>query len=65
MKHPEKLSNKNKTMKLKKKFGEEIRLVVPITKTIRSWTQVLSGTHWSVHSLVVAEQPKPGRRGTD
>jgi hypothetical protein len=52
-------------MKIKIQFAKEVRFVVPSTQTIRSWTQLLFGTPQSVHSLVMAERPKPGRRGAD
>jgi hypothetical protein len=60
-----KTSTKEKIMLLKIKFCKETRFVVPSRQTIRSWTQLLSGTRLSIRSLVMAERPKAGRRGTD
>jgi hypothetical protein len=53
---------KIKTMKLKIKFGKEIRSNVPSRQI---WTQVLSGVRLSLHSLAMAEQPKPCQRHVD
>jgi len=47
-----------KAMKLKIKFAEEIRFNVPTRQNIRSWTQLLSGTQDSFHSLAMATTQK-------
>jgi hypothetical protein len=54
-----------KTMKLKIKFGEEIRFGVPNRQIIRSWTQLLFGTQHSLRSLAMAEIQKPCKHGHD
>jgi hypothetical protein len=54
-----------KTMKLKIRFAEEIRFDVPTRQNIRSWTQLLSGTQDSFHSLAIAEIQKPCKHGHD
>jgi hypothetical protein len=48
-------------MKLKIKFAEETRFVVPARQfaQIRSWGQLLLGTRHSLRSLAMAELPKP------
>ena len=51
-------------MKLKIEFGKETRIDVPARQSIRTWTQLLFGTRHSLHSLALAERPKPGRRGS-
>jgi hypothetical protein len=54
-----------KIMKLKIKFGEETRFDVPNRQIILTWTQLLFGTRHSLHSLVMAERPKPRRHRHD
>lgn len=54
-----------KTPKLKMKFAKKTCFGVPTLPPIRSWTQRLFGTRHSVHSLALAEQPKPCERHFD
>jgi hypothetical protein len=54
-----------KTMKLKIKFAGETRLDTPNRQTIRSWTQLLSGTQDSFRSLAMAEVQKPCKHRHD
>ena len=54
-------------MKLKIHFSEETRFDVPLRQTprIRSWTQLLSGTRLSFHSLAMAELQMPCKPHAD
>jgi hypothetical protein len=56
-----------KTMKLKIQFSKETRfeVEVPGRQIIRSWTQLLSGTRHSLHSLAMAERAKPCKHRHD
>lgn len=52
-------------MKLKIRFGKEIRFDVPPRQIIQSWTQLLTGTRHSLRSLAIAERLKPVRHRHD
>ena len=52
-------------MKLKIHFREETRFAVPTRQRIRSWSQLLSGTRLSFHSLALAELQKPCKPHAD
>ena len=52
-------------MKLKIHFEKETRFGVPAGQTIRSWTQLLSGTRHSLRSLAMAERSKPCKHHVD
>jgi hypothetical protein len=54
-----------KIMKQRKTSGQKTRFAAPGREIIRSWTQFLSGTRHSFHSLALAEQPKPSRHRKD
>jgi len=54
-----------KVVKLKIKFGKEIRFVVPTRRIFRTWTQLLSGTRLSWRLPAGAERPKPFKHHTD
>jgi hypothetical protein len=58
------LKKERNIMKLKITFGKETRFGVPTRQIIRTWTQLLFGTRHSLHSLAMAERPKPGWSGS-
>jgi len=60
-----KSAQEEKMKKLKIKFAGETRFVVPTRQRIRTWSQLLSGTRLSFHSLAMAERPRPCKRHAD
>ena len=54
-----------KFLKLRIKFGKEIRFTVPCRQIFRTWSQVLAGTRLSLRLPALAERPKSRRRGSD